>query len=280
MQMTRVENVSQLQQSLVEAAKAGKRVALVPTMGALHAGHIKLVEEAKKLADYVVASVFVNPVQFAPGEDFEKYPRSMDSDLKKLSDAGVSLAYTPSVADIYPPGFTTKVTVGDVGTVLCGKFRPGHFDGVATVVTKLLLRVLPHIAVFGEKDYQQLCIIRQLVSDLDMPMEIVGVPTVRESDGLAMSSRNAYLTAEERKLAPRFYEALTSVAQMITAGTAVEAAMMVGGTKLSSLGFKVDYLDYRQADTLFVLDALEKPSRLLGAVRLGNTRLIDNIAIG
>lgn len=279
MQLTIVDTIGALQETLVGVAKQGKRVALVPTMGALHEGHMTLMREAKKHADYVVASIFVNPSQFGPGEDFNQYPRRLESDLKQMEAAGVALAYTPSVADMYPLGFTTKVSAGEMGRILCGQFRPGHFDGVATVVTKLLLRVLPHVALFGEKDYQQLCLIRQVAYDLDIPIAIIGVPTVREADGLAMSSRNAYLSDAERKLAPKLYETLAETAKQISDGAEVATALAVGGTKLTSAGFTVDYLELRQSYTLMPLLENEKPARLLAAVRLGSTRLIDNIAL-
>lgn len=279
MQLTIVDNVTSLQQALVGAAKEGKRVALVPTMGALHAGHMSLVAAAKTLADYVVVSIFVNPTQFGPNEDYEKYPRALQEDLKKLEAAGASLAYTPSVQDVYPPGFLTTVSVGDMGNVLCGKFRPGHFDGVATVVTKLLLRVLPHVALFGEKDYQQLCIIRQVVVDLDMPMEIIGVPTLREADGLAMSSRNAYLSLEERKIAPSLHNILEETKKSLNEGLDVTTSLALANTKLAAAGFKVDYVDLVAGETLFQLSEIRPGCRLIAAAWLGKTRLIDNIVV-
>lgn len=280
MQLTIADNISALQQGLMDAAKAGKRVALVPTMGALHPGHMSLVAAAKTLADFVVVSIFVNPTQFGPNEDFDKYPRSLESDLKKLEEAGASLAYTPSVADMYPPGFITKVSVGEMGEILCGKFRPGHFDGVATVVSKLLLRVLPHVALFGEKDYQQLCVVKQVAYDLDIPIQIVGVPTLREADGLAMSSRNAYLSAEERKVAPLIYKTLQETKKaLVDQKLDVNTAFALATTKLTAAGFKVDYVDLVAADTLYALNAVEPGCRLLVAAWIGKTRLIDNISL-
>jgi pantoate--beta-alanine ligase len=280
MPLTTIDNLSDLQKQLTEVARAGKRVALVPTMGALHAGHMALVEVAKKHADVVVVSIFVNPAQFGPGEDFEKYPRQTEQDVEKLRLAGVELLYAPSMEDVYPQGFATTVSMGEMGQILDGKFRPGHFNGVATVVTKLLLRVLPHVAVFGEKDYQQLCIVRQLVSDLDIPIEIIGVPTIREEDGLALSSRNAYLSQEERATAPKLQQILKSTAQSIQNGADMTSACTGAMAQLMAAGFKPDYVELRQADTLFMLDTFEKPARLLVAAWLGNTRLIDNIAVG
>ncbi|NBO19924.1 MAG: pantoate--beta-alanine ligase, partial [Proteobacteria bacterium] len=202
MQLTICHDMESLQENLASLALEGQRIALVPTMGALHEGHLALVRQAQDLADAVVVSIFVNPKQFGPKEDFGKYPRTLEADVEKLNKEGVQLVYAPDVADLYPEGFSTSVSVGELGTILCGKFRPGHFDGVATVVAKLLLRMLPHVAVFGEKDFQQLCVINRMVSDLDIAVEIVGVETMREPDGLALSSRNAYLSAEERKTAP------------------------------------------------------------------------------
>ena len=280
MQIAIVDNLSGLQQQLTDVAKAGKRVALVPTMGALHAGHISLIEEAKKRADFVVATIFVNPKQFGANEDFSKYPRMLEADIKKLEEAGAALLYAPDEADMYPEGYSTTVSPGDLGTVLCGKFRPGHFDGVATVVSKLLLRVLPHVALFGEKDYQQLCIIRRVVYDLDMPIEIVGVPTMREADGLALSSRNAYLTADERARAPALYRALAQGARSIEGGAPVNQAIGETLALLMASGFKPDYVELRSEGWLEPLENYDRPARLLAAAWLGKTRLIDNIALG
>lgn len=280
MQFTIADNIVSLQQALVGAAQSGKRVALVPTMGALHAGHMSLIAAAKALAEYVVVSIFVNPTQFGPNEDFDKYPRMLPEDLAKLEAAGVSLAYTPSVEDMYPAGFSTAISAGVLSTILCGKSRPGHFDGVATVVTKLLLRVLPHVALFGEKDYQQLCVIRQVVTDLDMPMEIIGVPTLREADGLAMSSRNAYLTPEERKAAPMLHEMLQESKKLMAGGMDANTALALVSTKLAAAGFTIDYMELVSADALYPLKEIGPQSRIVAAVWLGKTRLIDNIVAG
>jgi pantoate--beta-alanine ligase len=279
MQLTIANDLGSLQQALIETARQGKRVGLVPTMGALHEGHQALINIARQRADAVVVSVFVNPTQFGPDEDFEKYPRRLEQDIKKTSEAGASIVYTPSVDDMYGPGHVTSVSPGPLGEILCGQFRPGHFEGVATVVTKLLLRVLPHVAVFGEKDYQQLCVIRQLVYDLDIPIEILGAPTVREKDGLALSSRNAYLTPQERKTAPRLYEILQQTGKSLAGGMNVREALAMGKALLAQAGFKIDYLELRTSYTLHALDVFEKPSRLLVAAWLGNTRLIDNFAM-
>jgi pantoate--beta-alanine ligase len=279
--MQSAQNMEALQSALVPLVKSGKRVALVPTMGALHAGHMELVNAAKYYADVVVMSIFVNPTQFGPNEDFAKYPGMLEADLKKAGEAGVAIAYTPSVEDIYPEGFLTSVSVGDLGKILCGAFRPGHFDGVATIVSKLLLRTLPHVALFGEKDYQQLCVIRRVVYDLDIPVEIIGVPTVREADGLALSSRNAYLTAKERETAPKLHATLVQAMAKLSVGGSVSDTVAEGKKALTDAGFKVDYLEVREEGSLkHVVEKVKSPSRLLVAAWLGKTRLIDNIAIG
>ncbi|MDE3016880.1 MAG: pantoate--beta-alanine ligase [Pseudomonadota bacterium] len=281
MQLTIAHDMESLQKALTGPAMAGKRIALVPTMGALHDGHMALINHAKETADEVVLTIFVNPKQFSANEDFSKYPRMLKSDINKLDKAGVAIVYTPPLEDVYPDGYTTTVSVGALGDILCGKTRPGHFNGVATVVTKLLLRVLPHVAVFGEKDYQQLCVIRRIVTDLDISVDIIGLPTVREADGLAMSSRNAYLSTEERKIAPGLYEVLSSVGNTIlSGGVGIKSALDQGAAALVMAGFKVDYLELHDAETLAMADNLDNPARLLAAAWLGNTRLIDNIAIG
>lgn len=277
MQFTIARDLDTLQGTLRGIAAGGQRIALVPTMGALHDGHLTLVREAAKLADAVVVSIFVNPTQFGPNEDFAKYPRMPEDDIRKARDAGAAVIYAPSTEDMYGPNFATRISVGPMADILCGRFRPGHFDGVATVVAKLLLRALPHIALFGEKDYQQLCVIHRLVRDLDIPIEIIGVPTVRERDGLAMSSRNAYLSKEERELAPKLHAVLSATANDIAAGLAIEAAIEKGIGLLTSAGFKVDYLELRESYSLAALKDFRKPARLLVAAWLGKTRLIDNL---
>ena len=269
-----------LQEAIAELALAGTRIALVPTMGALHDGHLALVRHGLELADAVVLSIFVNPAQFGPNEDFAKYPRTLEADMQKIATEQVAIVYAPTVEDLYPEGFSTSVTAGAMSQILCGKSRPGHFDGVATVVAKLLLRTLPHVAVFGEKDYQQLCVIRRVASDLDLAVEIEGMATVREADGLAMSSRNAYLTKEERALAPKLYEILQNVREVIISGSVpVKSALAHGITVLGKAGFKVDYLELCDADTLDAVENTENLVRLLAAAWLGKTRLIDNIAV-
>ncbi len=261
---------------------AGLRVGLVPTMGALHAGHLSLVTLALARADRVVASLFVNPTQFGPAEDFAAYPRAEAEDAAKLAAVGCHLLYAPDAATMYPAGFATTVTVEGVSRGLCGDHRPGHFEGVATVVTKLLLRVLPDVAVFGEKDYQQLQVIRRLVADLDLPVTVVGGPTVREVDGLALSSRNAYLTAEERTIAPALYRVMTECGDALQQGLAAGPVLEAGIRRLVAAGFaEVEYLALRDAETLAPLDArpADRPARLLAAARVGRTRLIDNLPV-
>jgi len=259
---------------------AGLTVALVPTMGALHEGHLTLVRAALDHADKVVVSIFVNPTQFGPTEDFDAYPRTLDADRANLATAGASLVYAPTVGEMYPDGFATAITVSGVSEGLCGDLRPGHFSGVATVVTKFLVQAMPDFAAFGEKDYQQLQVIRRLVRDLDIPVAIIGVPTVREADGLARSSRNAYLSPESRAIAPALYRTLQDTAMAIRAGAAVDAALDAGRRAILAAGFaSVDYLELRAADGLAPLSELDRPARMLVAAYLGKTRLIDNIAV-
>ena len=255
-------------------------LALVPTMGALHAGHVALVAEAKRRADKVAASIFVNPAQFGEGENFGRYPRREEQDAAMLDAAGCDLLWAPSVHDIYPDGFATSVHVTGVSERWEGEARPGHFDGVATVVAKLLLSVRPDVALFGEKDFQQLAVIRRMVADLNIPVEIVGVPTVREADGLALSSRNAYLSAEERKRAIALPNALNAASETIRGGTPVASALRQAKQSLVDAGFlRIDYLVLVDASTLEPLDAPRHEMRLIAAAVIGATRLIDNLAI-
>jgi pantoate--beta-alanine ligase len=249
-------------------------------MGALHKGHITLVEKARELADISVAYIFVNPTQFGPNEDFAKYPRTLENDQKLLSAAGCDLLYAPTVGEIYPEGFTAKIDPGPLANVLEGKFRPGHFAGVATVVAKMLNQVMPDVALFGEKDYQQLLIIRRIVRDLDIPVRIIGVPTVRDADGLALSSRNAYLTPDERRRASALPRVLNETAGKIQNGSVIADALKSGRENLLMAGFaSVDYLELADTETLAPLDDLYAAARLLVAARMGITRLIDNISI-
>jgi len=258
---------------------SGERVALVPTMGGLHEGHLALVRRARDLAPRVVTSLFVNPTQFAPGEDFEAYPRDEARDAALLAAAGCDLLYAPTAGEMYPGGFSTTVTVAEVSAPLDGISRPHHFAGVATVVSKLLNQCGPDVAVFGEKDYQQLMVIRRLVRDLDMPMQIVGLPTVRDTDGLALSSRNAYLTPEQRPIAGQLNAIIKAAAEAVRGGEAVEAAEARALAALSGAGFKkIDYLEVRGAEDLGRLGPgpAAAPARVFVAARLGRTRLIDN----
>ncbi len=256
---------------------ANLKVAMVPTMGALHAGHLSLVNEARRHADRVVVSIFVNPTQFGPGEDFARYPRDEDADGRKLFSVGTDLLYAPGVVEMYPPGAATTVSVAGVSEGLCADFRPTHFTGVATIVTKLLVQCLPDTAVFGEKDYQQLMVIRSLVRDLDLPVKVIGGMTLREADGLAMSSRNAYLSNEERAQAARLPAVLRTAVQRLEAGESAAQVTTEARTELEAAGFNaVQYVEVRHAETLAPLTRLDAPARVLAAVMLGKTRLIDN----
>lgn len=275
-----VRTVADLRAQVSAWRRAGKRVGFVPTMGALHEGHLSLVRLARTKADHVVASVFVNPTQFGPNEDFEAYPRDEARDAALLAGAGCELLFAPSVAEMYAPGASTTVTVAGVSEPLDGQARPGHFAGVATVVTKLLNQCAPDVAVFGEKDFQQLAVIRRLVRDLDIPVEVVGGPTARAEDGLALSSRNAYLTAAERPVAAKLNAVLREVLSQIRAGEPVEATERAAVAALLAAGFrKVDYVEARVPDTLERLGPgpATGPVRVLGAAHLGRTRLIDNL---
>ena len=271
--------VSDLRARLAKWRKVGESVARVPTMGALHEGHLSLVELAKSKADHVVVSIFVNPIQFGPREDFKLYPRDEAGDLVKLAKAGADLVFAPEVTEMYPQGFSTQVRVGDLTEDLCGAARPNHFDGVATVVTKLLLQCAPDLAVFGEKDYQQLLVIRRLVRDLNVPVEIVPGPIVREKDGLALSSRNAYLSPSERKTAPLLYLTISAVAADLAQGRGCDDAVVAARFKLDAAGFRVDYVAVRDPDTLKPLSGPVKRARVLAAAYLGKTRLIDNVPV-
>jgi len=275
-----VRSVAALRAAVAAWRAAGDSVALVPTMGALHAGHLALVARGRALARRAVASLFVNPAQFGPAEDLSRYPRDEAGDAAKLASAGCDLLYAPDVAEIYPAGFATTVQPGAIAERLDGRFRPGHFVGVATVVTKLLLEARPDVACFGEKDFQQLQIIRRVARDLDIPVRIEGVPTVREADGLALSSRNAYLSPVERAVAPALHRLLAAAVARIGAGAAPAAAAAAAREGLLRAGFaSVDYVEVCDAETLEALSAVDRPARILAAARLGTTRLIDNLPI-
>jgi pantoate--beta-alanine ligase len=304
--------VKSLRETVAAWRAAGETIALVPTMGALHRGHLTLVERARERATRVVVSIFVNPTQFGPNEDFDHYPRPRQKDLLMLREEGADAAWLPTVEEMYPQGFATNVTVKGISEGLDGAARPGHFDGVATVVAKLLLQAMPDVALFGEKDYQQLCVIKRLVADLNIPVRIEGVPTVREASGLALSSRNQYLSAAEHEIAPQLYMTLKDLASMLRNDQSVIPAQagiqsmthqhygsdskkmdprLRGDDKLKGVleqaridllkaGFsRIDYLELRAEDSLAPMQAYSGPARLLVAAWLGKTRLIDNVAV-
>lgn len=275
--------IADLRATVAEWRRTGQTVALVPTMGALHEAHMTLMREARSRADRVVATIFVNPTQFAEKEDLSTYPRREAKDIERLQQDQIDLLFAPGISEIYPDGFATTVTVTGVSEGLCGDHRPGHFEGVATVVTKLLLQTLPDIALFGEKDFQQLQVIKSLTRDLDIPVEIIGIPTVRESDGLAMSSRNTHLAPSERALAPILHRVLSEAATKISAGDDILQTCTAAKTSLQKAGFgPVEYFEARNATTLAEPDmtpGATQPLRILAAAWLGSTRLIDNIAI-
>ncbi|KAA0683281.1 pantoate--beta-alanine ligase [Roseomonas genomospecies 6] len=275
-----VRSVDDLRAQVAAWHREGRTVALVPTMGALHDGHLALVRRARELADRVVASVFVNPTQFAPHEDFDRYPRDETGDSRKLASAGCDLLYAPTVRAMYPEGFATAISVGGPAEGLCGTFRPQMFGGVALVVTKLFLQAQPDVAVFGEKDYQQLMVIRRFARDLDIPVRVEGLPTVREADGLAMSSRNAYLSADERARAPELNRALVEAASALAGGAEAAAVLEAVRARITAAGFgAIDYVELRDADTLAPVTRAERPARLLAAAWMGKARLIDNVPV-
>ena len=274
-------NLADLRRQISDWRAQGLTIGLVPTMGALHAGHLSLIDILRKRTDRVVVSIFLNPKQFDSDADLERYPRDLDSDVAQLAGQGTDLVYAPSVEEMYPQGFATTVSVAGLTDSLEGAHRQGHFTGVATVVAKLLIQCRPDAALFGEKDYQQLAVLSRLVADLDLPVEIVPGPIVREADGLALSSRNAYLSAEERQIAPKLYETLIDLAGRAEAGEALAALEAEGAATLLAAGFDhVDYLEFRDADSLEPVATLNQPTRLLAVARLGETRLLDNLAVG
>ncbi|MET4633588.1 pantoate--beta-alanine ligase [Kaistia defluvii] len=272
--------VDDLRSAVAAWRRDGLRVGMVPTMGALHSGHLELVRAARERADRIIVTIFVNPTQFAPTEDFGSYPRTEASDVAKLAELGVEGVFAPNANEMYPAGYATTVSLAGPAIGLETDFRPHFFAGVATVVSKLLIAGFPDVALFGEKDYQQLMVVRQMVRDLRLPSEIVGLPTIREPDGLALSSRNAYLSAEERQTATTISRAMRQAAGSIRAGGDVEAALAEGRETLKAAGFRVDYLVLRNAETLAeIVDLASEPRRMLAAAWLGKTRLIDNIAV-
>ena len=275
-----IREVRQLPAALIALRAGGHSLALVPTMGALHAGHISLIEEAKRHADRVMATIFVNPLQFGANEDFGRYPRKEEEDAAMLEKAGCDLLWLPQAEEMYPPGFATTVSVKDIGDRWEGEARPGHFDGVTTVVAKLFCAIRPDVAVFGEKDFQQLAVIRKMNDDLQIGVNIIGGPTVRDDDGLALSSRNAYLSADERGRALALPQALNEAAAAIRSGMPVEQALEAAKTKLAAAGFApIDYVALVDAMTLEPLDAPGGSMRLIAAAKIGSTRLIDNLAL-
>lgn len=280
--MKRVTTAADVRNAVTAWRERGQRIAFVPTMGALHAGHLALVDHARKRAGKVVVSIFVNPKQFGPGEDFERYPRDLEADAEKLREAGADLLFAPTVEEMYPPGFATTVHVAGVSEGMEGARRPGHFDGVATVVARLLGLVLPDVAVFGQKDAQQCAVVLRLVADLGLPVEVLVAPTVRESDGLAMSSRNAYLTDAERKAAPALFRALL-VTQLVheLGEKKVEKLLHTFRLALDTEPLLVlDTVDLVDAATLRPVEKVDRPVLLAAAVTLGRTRLIDNVVFG
>jgi pantoate--beta-alanine ligase len=276
-----IRTVAALSRTLAQWRARGERIALVPTMGALHAGHLALVRRAQRRGDRVIVSIFVNPAQFAPHEDLNTYPRAFAADVAALASLGTDLVWAPSVETMYPDGFTTRIVPGGPATAgLEDASRPHFFAGVATVVGKLLIQCEPGIAVFGEKDYQQLKVVTQLARDLDLKTRIVGVATVRDADGLALSSRNAYLSPAERAAAPVLHRVLMDCAERIAARQPIAAVLSQGRAAIAQAGFVVDYLEARQAETLApAASPADRPLRLLVAARIGKTRLIDNIAV-
>lgn len=275
-----VREVEALREEVAALRSDSGTIALVPTMGALHAGHMALIAEGRTRAGHVVASIFVNPTQFGPNEDLSTYPRREAADARMLEEEGCALLWAPDAATMYPEGFATSISVAGISGGLDGAARPGHFDGVATVVAKLLCQVRPDVALFGEKDFQQLAVIRRMTSDLDLAVEIVGVPTQRDADGLALSSRNAYLSEDERHAARALPRALGDAARAIEGGADVAEALAAARSKLEAAGFDpIDYVALCDSATLAPVGALTGPARLLAAARIGRTRLIDNVAV-
>jgi len=278
--MNTVKTVRELRAAVARARNEGKRIGFVPTMGNLHSGHAALVTKAAQRVDFVVASIFVNPLQFGAGEDLDKYPRTLAADQEKLLEAGCHLLFAPSVEEMYPDGMAgqTRVSVPQLSEGLCGASRPGHFEGVATVVSKLFNMVQPDLAVFGQKDYQQLAVIRALVHDLNMPIQIIGEPTVRADDGLALSSRNGYLSPEQRAIAPALYRSLNQIAQAIRSGERDYPKLLAEQQQqLEAAGLRRDYLEIRHAKNLRPATAEDRDLVILVAAYLGSTRLIDNL---
>jgi pantoate--beta-alanine ligase len=276
-----LRTIAELRARVAEWRRGGETIGLVPTMGALHEGHLSLVRRSRAATKRTIVSIFVNPTQFGPNEDFQRYPRDLAGDIAKLDAVGVDAVFAPEVAEMYPEGAVTTVTVSGLTDGLDGPFRPGHFQGVATIVTKLLLQCLPDVAFFGEKDYQQLQVIKRLARDLDVPVRIEGVPTYREADGLAMSSRNVYLTPAERAAAPALHRAINAVAAALARGEAARPAIAAAKAELERAGFtKIDYIAAVDASTLKPIEKPSGPARVAAAAWFGSTRLIDNVPVG
>ncbi len=275
-----VRNIKELREQISLLKKNGKTIGFVPTMGALHDGHLSLVDLAKKHSDNVVVSIFVNPAQFAPHEDFDKYPRHEEDDIRKLSSKDPSIIYLPTKNEMYSENFDLKISTGNIGKELEGIARPHFFDGVALVVTKLFMQVQPDIAVFGEKDFQQLHVIKKLVKQLDMPIKVIGAPIIREKSGLAMSSRNAYLSEDQSQISSKIYLVLKNIKEKIENNSSIDSAIKWGKEELLNQGLtKVDYMELRDSQTLEKVTIINSPVRLLTAVYSGQTRLIDNIEV-
>ena len=282
MSVARVETISSLRQQLQSWRSRDDRIGFVPTMGALHRGHGRLIERARAECACVAVSIFVNPLQFDRADDLERYPRTLEADIELCESRGVDLIFIPSVSEMYPSPLRCTVEVAELGDHLCGKYRPGHFRGMATVVLKLLTIVQPDVAYFGEKDAQQLAIVRRLVSDFNLPLNIIGVPTVREADGLAMSSRNAGLDPCERKLAPALYRALSIAADTIEGGERDSAAVIRAAASMlpADPKLRLEYLEIVDADTMQPVERTDRPVVVAGALWVGGTRLIDNVRCG
>ena len=277
-----ISSVEEMQQTALSLKREGKRIAFVPTMGYLHEGHASLLRAGRTQGDILVLSIFVNPIQFGPNEDLDRYPRNLDGDCAIARECGVDIAFTPTAADMYPPGFQTAIRVKDLALPLCGASRPGHFDGVATVVAKLFNIVQPDVALFGKKDFQQLAIIRRMTIDLSLPVKIVGMPIVREMDGLAMSSRNAYLSADQRQSALCLSRSIRKVKELYSAGEQrVERLHRVALELIQAeSGILIDYVEFRDAGSLEPVTTAQDTTLMALAVKIGTTRLIDNTVLG
>lgn len=277
-----INSILHMQALAIAPERAGRRIALVPTMGFLHEGHASLLREGRKQGDVLVLSIFVNPIQFGRNEDLDRYPRDMERDCKIAAECGVDVVFTPSAADMYPEGFQTGVTVRDIALPLCGASRPGHFDGVATVVTKLFNIVRPDVALFGNKDYQQLAVIRRMTADLNMPVDIVGMPIVREADGLAMSSRNAYLNPAERQSALCLFRAIRRTRELFASGERSVAVLVREALALieQEAAATIDYVEFRDGVMLLEQETADAGTLMALAVKIGHTRLIDNTVLG